>query len=31
MMVKFDKKTNGNDIDGLIAQMVHYTQLLRVR
>lgn len=31
MMVKFDKKNNGNDIDGLVAQMIHYTQLLRAR
>jgi hypothetical protein len=31
MMVKFDKRTTGNDLDSLIAQMVHYTQLLKVR
>jgi hypothetical protein len=30
MMVKFDRKTDGNDIDDLIVQMIHYTQLLRV-
>jgi hypothetical protein len=31
MMVTFDHKANGNEIDDLTAQMVHYTQLLRIR
>jgi len=31
MMVTFDKKTDGNEISNLTAQMVHYTQLLRAQ